>query len=205
MSNPCKLPVRKKQRKYDAVVKASCQLFLKHGYTRTSMDAVAECAKVSKQTLYSYFKNKDDLFCQMIEAECERYSPCETMLNPNVEPDKALYAIGRGFMDLIGSAHGLAIHRLVMSEAENHPRIAKLFYESGPQRMQNLLVTFLNRHTPKHYTIDDTNKAAIYFYSLIKGRYQQRMLLNLKPLPTKKEMDAHVRDVVRIFLEIYAK
>lgn len=206
MPHSCKLPVKKQaQQKYHAIVRASVALFLKHGYTRTSMDAVAQAANVSKQTVYSYFKNKDDLFCKMIESECARHSPSDKMLDdPKLKPDDALFCIGRGFIEMISSPRGIAIHRLVMAEAERHPQIAKLFYESGPLRMQALLVHYLEHRGGKFFTINDVNMAASYFFSLVKGRYHLRMSLKIRPIPSKKELDSHVQDVVKLFNKLYA-
>src|SRR3954470_1609134 len=119
MLSPSGIYLRKNaRRKYDAILKSACRLFLKHGYTRTSMDAIALDAKVSKQTVYSYFTNKDVLFCQIIEDLCARHSPSESMLEAStLSPEEALYRIGRGWIDMITAPRGLAIHRLVMAEA----------------------------------------------------------------------------------------
>jgi TetR/AcrR family transcriptional regulator, mexJK operon transcriptional repressor len=208
MMSPSGVYLRKNAKfKYDAILKSACSLFLKNGYTRTSMDAISQSANVSKQTVYSYFKNKDVLFCKMIESQCERHTPPETLLeNPKLSPEEALFRIGRGFIDIIGSSRGLAIHRLVITEAERHPRIAKLFYESGPLRMQGLLARYLERIECRNlFNIPDLQAAAANFFALLKSQQHWRMLLRLKPQPTKAELDEHIRETVRMFYKIYAK
>lgn len=208
MLSPSGIYLRKNaKRKYDAVLKAACRLFLKNGYTRTSMDAVAVAAGVSKQTVYSYFTNKDILFCQMIEAECERHAPPESMLeSPSLRPEDALFRIGRGYQETILSHRGLAINRLVTAEAERHPRIAKLFFESGPLKMRRMLIKYLDQPMAREeFNIQDSEKAAKFFLDLVKAGYHFRMLLRLKPVPNKKEMDEHVRDTIQAFYKIYGK
>jgi len=207
MRNPCKLPVDKpRRRKYDAIMCAACDLFLRHGYTRTSMDAVAKLADVSKQTVYSYFKNKDDLFCQMIEDECKKHTPefC-LMKNAKMKPAETLYCIGKSFLNMISNPRGVAIYKLVMSEANHHPRIGKLFFEHGLLHMQKLLADYLNLHNNKYYTIDNVEAAASNFFALIKGRYNLQLALRIKPLPTQKQLDAHIHETVRLFEKLYAK
>jgi len=198
---------RNAQTKYIAILRAASRLFLKHGYTRTSMDAVAKEADVSKQTVYSYFKNKDELFCRMIEEECARHTPPDSMLeDPSLSMENALFKIGMGFIDMISSPRGLAIHRLVMAEVERHPRVAKLFFDSGPLRMQGLLVRYLMRKAEKgDLVMDDVERAASDFFALVKGRYHLRMQLRVKPLPSQKDIEKHLHETVQVFLKIYGR
>ncbi|MCE2927278.1 MAG: TetR/AcrR family transcriptional regulator [Rickettsiales bacterium] len=198
---------RSAQMKYASILRAASRLFLRHGYTRTSMDAVAKEADVSKQTVYSYFKNKDELFQRMIEEECARHTPPDSMLeNGSLTMNQALFKIGMGFIDMISSPRGLAIHRLVMAEVERHPRVAKLFYDSGPLVMQGLLVRYLKRQSQLGaVVIDDVERAATDFFALVKGRYHLKMQLKVKPLPTARDIEKHLHETVQVFLKIYGK
>ncbi len=184
---------------------AAQRLFLRHGFSRTSMDAIAAEAGVSKQTVYSYFRCKDDLFCEMIAQECQRHAPGEALLEgASLTLDEALARIGQGFIDMISSPRGLAIHRLVMEEAPRHPKVARMFYESGPQRMQGVLVRYLQRQAALGVlAIDDADRAASDFFSLVKGRYHLRMQLQVKPLPTAREIAQHLQQTIAVFRKAY--
>jgi len=57
----------KSEMKAKAIRDAASELFMTDGIERTSMDAIAQAAGVSKQTVYSHFKNKDDLLIQLFE------------------------------------------------------------------------------------------------------------------------------------------
>lgn len=193
------------RRKYAAVLKSASRLFLKHGYTHTSMDAVAQAAGVSKQTVYSYFTNKELLFRCMIEELCNAHTPPESLLaDPSLPPREALLKIAQGFMDTIASQVGLGVHRLVMAEAPRHPRVAELFFLSGPQKMHQLLAHYLRRQMMVGTLhIDNIDTACGHFFSMLKSWYQMRMILRLKPAPTKAELRNHVRDTVDAFCRAY--
>ena len=51
----------------EKIVGAAIIAFSGHGYDRTRMDDIAETAKLSKGTLYLYFKNKEELFYAISE------------------------------------------------------------------------------------------------------------------------------------------
>lgn len=62
-------PADPKERRRRQIVEAARQLFIQHGYRKTSIDDVARRARVAKGTVYVYFKNKADLLVQVIVDE----------------------------------------------------------------------------------------------------------------------------------------
>ncbi len=191
--------------KHEAILKAATRLFLKNGYSSTSMEAVAAAARVTKQTVYAHYKSKDALFTHMVMALSTRHTPHDTLLKNAGQPvETLLYEIGLSFLNMITSKEGLAATRLVIAEVQHHPSLAQLYYENGSKRMLALLVQVLDgQNKRKILSIPDTVSAASYFFSMLKGRYYVRMLLAVKPIPAAQEKEEHVREVVRIFMKIY--
>src|SRR6266571_636471 len=62
------LPPRS-QAKREAIHVAAQELFTRQGFEGTSMDAIAEAAHVSKQTLYRYYENKEALFVATLRRQ----------------------------------------------------------------------------------------------------------------------------------------
>ena len=89
----------------------------------------------------------------------------------------------------------LAATRLVIAESERHPKLAKLYYDSGTQRLVSMLADFLDRQNGQGtIRIPNTLSAASYFLSILKGQYYLRMILRVKPLPEQKAKQEHVRE-----------
>ncbi len=192
-------------RKGDAILKAATVLFLKDGFAKTSMDAIAKRANVTKQTVYSHYTNKDQLFTRMISELCNRHIQTSASHTYVKKPfEQLLYEVGAGLLTLITSPEGMAATRLVVAEAGRYPKIARLYYENGTQRIMHLLAQFLDQQNAMGaINIPDTNSAASYFFAMLKGQYFLRMTLNVTPIPTQKERDAHVRETVAIFMHLY--
>src|ERR1700756_185095 len=55
-------------KKRTAVLEAAAKVFLGGGYLGATMDEIADLAGVSKQTVYTYFSNKEALFAAMVSA-----------------------------------------------------------------------------------------------------------------------------------------
>jgi TetR/AcrR family transcriptional repressor of mexJK operon len=190
--------------KHEAILKAATKLFLKGGYAQTTMDAVAEAARVTKQTVYSHYKSKDELFTQMISDLCAKHTPSRLSPDDGQKVEEVLYRIGLGFLNMITSPDGLSAVRLVVSEAKRHPRMAELFYESGTQRMITILADLLRQYNQRGMlSVPDPDSASSYFFAMLKGRYHLRMILCIKPVPSPREKEFHVKETVGIFMALY--
>ncbi len=49
------------------IAQTAKEVFAEHGYQGTTLDAVAKRLGMSKGTIYIYYRNKDDLFLQVVE------------------------------------------------------------------------------------------------------------------------------------------
>lgn len=193
-------------KKSDAILKAAAELFLKQGFGKTTMDEVAQQAKVTKQTVYSHYSSKEQLFIRLIDTLCRegiKHKPVADAQTGDFE--SLLYEMGMNILTLITSTEGMAMTRLVIAESTNYPKLARLYYESGTQRIMLLLAEFLEGQNERGViAIPDSQSAAAYFFALLKGQYFLRMTLNVPPIPTPKERRAHVKEVVAIFMRLYA-
>lgn len=52
---------RDKEQRYQSILNAAEKLFAEKGYQQTSMEQIGDIAEVSAATVYSYFRNKEDL------------------------------------------------------------------------------------------------------------------------------------------------
>jgi TetR/AcrR family transcriptional repressor of mexJK operon len=191
--------------KHAAILKAAVELFLKHGYSKTTMDMVADVAQVTKQTVYAHFHSKDMLLSEMVSELCRKHTPAPGTLNGKDQPvEGMLYKLGLSFLNMVTSKEGLAATRLVVAEAVHHPTLAQRYYESGSRTMLNMVAQYLEQQNKAgKLNIATPLSAASYFFSMLKGNYYLRILLNIKPLPSPGAKEKHVRETVAIFLRVY--
>ncbi len=190
--------------KSKVILQAATCLFLKHGYLATTMDAVADKANVTKQTVYAYYPSKDELFKQMLLMLCERYNQQQPTVFSKKPFAAQLQTQGMAILNLITHPDVMAATRLAISESGRHPKLAKLYYESGTQTLVQIIAQFLDEYNRRgEIAIANTPSAASYFLAILKGNYYVRMILRVKPEPTEALKAQHVQEAVRIFMMVY--
>ena len=188
-----------------AILQAAARLFPQRGFESTTMDDIARQAGVTKQTVYSHYKSKEQLFIQLIDTLCRRGVSHAPIAGRKSRPfDDLLFEVGMNLLALITSVEGIAVTRLVVAESGRYPKLARLYYESGSQKIVHLLAEFLDGQNARGVVkIPNTESAAAYFFALIKGQYFLRMTLGVPPIPSPRERRAHVKEVVAIFMRLY--
>ena len=189
-----------------AILEAAKKLFPISGLDGVSMDAIAAEAGVSKLTVYSHFRDKETLFVAAIEAKCSELLPEE--LFPQVPPGAirdALLRIGRSFFALVSSEVATSLHRMILADQRNGPKLGQMFWQAGPARITDSFERFLaNAVAAGRLEIPDTAAAAGHFLCLLKGAVNMRMLCADCASEVSPEADeAHVQSVVDFFLRAY--
>lgn len=194
----------KSQEKRDAILEAATELFLAQGLQGTSMDAVALKAGVSKQTVYSHFASKEELFRAVIASKVESYGFMEAALPADIDLEQALQAIGDRFLNLILEGEVAAMFRVVIGESVSYCKIAELFYASGPDTAISAVAKLLTWHMEKgRLKQDDPRYAACLYLNMLSGHYHMQILMNMQPDLYEGAQEAHIRKVVSQFLTLY--
>lgn len=89
----------------NTLVDVARQLFAKKGFDDTTMNDIALASGKGRRTLYTYFRNKEEIYFAVIEAELERLS--ENMLEvarKSMPPEDKLVEIIYAHLNLIKEA-----------------------------------------------------------------------------------------------------
>ncbi len=192
-----------------AILEAAERLFLQHGFEGVSMDQIAATAEVSKLTVYSHFGDKDTLFTEAARAYCEQQMPGSVFEPaPGVPVRERLLGIARAFFSMIGAPEAVAGHRLLCSPQMVEKRLAGLFWEAGPGRVQKEFSRFLQRRIAAgDLEIDDIPRASAQFFALVRGELHMRMVFDCHHDPDlgrEEQENAHLEASVDMFLRAYA-
>jgi TetR/AcrR family fatty acid metabolism transcriptional regulator len=59
--------IRKKVDRYEEIIMAAFDVFIKKGFHQAKMEEIAQKAGIGKGTIYEYFRSKKELFCGMVK------------------------------------------------------------------------------------------------------------------------------------------
>jgi TetR/AcrR family transcriptional repressor of mexJK operon len=122
-----------------AILEAGRELFLTDGFDRTSVDAIAARAGVSKRTVYDYFGDKKAVLLAVVSeawgalsAEIEKAVGAH--LDDVTDAESALIAFSRDVANsALGSADYVALTRLVSVEAGHIPELLDSVEAAEPE------------------------------------------------------------------------
>ena len=63
---------KKKKKTRDMLVDVARQLFARKGLDETTMNDIAQASGKGRRTLYTYFKNKNEIYAAVVESELDR-------------------------------------------------------------------------------------------------------------------------------------
>lgn len=138
---------RRKEARPSELLAAALALFVERGFAATRLEDVANCAGVSKGTLYLYYENKEALFKAVIAEG----------IVPVIAENEAIAARHTGttfelleilldnWWQKIGQTAYSGIPKLVVAEARNFPELARYYYENVISRGRALVGGALQR------------------------------------------------------------
>lgn len=192
-----------------AIREAAARLFLEKGYQGTSMDEVAAAAQVSKQTIYTHFANKEELFADLILGNAERVEEFVSAMAPTVNdaPDleTGLSDLARRYIRLVSRPEVLRLRRLVLGEVGRFPELARSYYERVPGRVYaGLGSLFAELAARGRLKVSDPSVAAQHFAWLTLGVPLDRgMFYPIDETVGEVELDRMADAAARVFLAAY--
>ena len=190
------------QQRKAKILSAATTLFLAEGYGETSIDAIVEKSGGSKATLYSYYPTKADLFRAVVDSIVTMHEGPELRSLDNVRDTLVTFAEYR--LGVVFSSNHRALMRLIISERDRFPDIARMYYEQGPLHSHMVLRDYFEILIERGLLdIRSADEACEFFRGmLLHQRYIEQLYLGLSPL-SAEEVGVKARHVVDRFLEAY--
>ncbi|HWD59740.1 MAG TPA: TetR/AcrR family transcriptional regulator [Stellaceae bacterium] len=186
----------------DRILDVAEKLFLGHGFGATSIEAVAKHAGISKRTFYHRFPGKEPLFEAVVRRLIERWlPPFDTTLLAPPDLADALLRTAEQMLRIALTPEALALHRLVIHEAQRFPGLARIMYDIGASSGIERIATHLEPRikSGELRQIEPRYAAEQFILSVVTG--PQRRALGLGPPLSQAEISAHAGNVVALFLD----
>lgn len=197
---PARRAVRREQ-----IIAVATDLFLAHGLDGVSVDDVVHRAGGSKSSVYSYFGNKEGLFIAVVEGLCRDFlTPLASLDVSGLSLEAGLTKVARVYLDTILAERTLALHRLVVAEADRLPQLGAVWFAHAPQTTYALVARFLESYQRAgRLRPMEPTRAAKLFLDMLTFDIHHRALLGSAPPSRDDEIDRLIADAVDLFLNGY--
>lgn len=202
-------PAGGSERKRTAIVQAALALFLRDGYARTSVDAIAEEAGVSKRTIYNHYGDKENLFLSVVADTYGSMigafvSLIEKYLTdiPDGEVEQSIISFAREIAQLAArSPQRSAMIRLMMAEAPHFPELVTV--QMRPRGITGAIAARLTRLSARGLLeVPEPEEAANHLFALTMGQMNNRTLFGALPV-ADEEVTRMATSGARAFLRAY--
>ncbi|MBK9248050.1 MAG: TetR/AcrR family transcriptional regulator [Ignavibacteria bacterium] len=165
------------------IIEGAREAFFEYGFSRVTMDEIAEKLGMSKKTLYKHFSSKDVLLKEVMTSQCYGM---ECKMKPILENMETDFIEKMMTMGPIVAENIAMIPFLFLKDLErNAPEIWKEYLEWRREHITLNFGKFLNEGIKKHVFRDDLNIDALVtmYLTLIEGMFRTEVLSKLPLTP----------------------
>lgn len=187
-----------------AILEAAKSVFLERGYGTASMSEVAARVGGSKQTLYSYFASKEELFvAMMLEKGATMIDPLFDRFHDNHDLPAGLGEFAIQFVRFIADPETAAFRRIIYAEGAKS-NLGKLFFENGPKRGWTRMAADFSRAMDEgRMRPTDPWRAVGHFFALCEAGPVQRLMEGSVTSVTESDLVEAADAAVDVFVRAY--
>jgi AcrR family transcriptional regulator len=181
-------------RKQTAILVAARKEFLEKGFGETTMAGVAAAAGVSAATLYRHVRSKEELFQAVVTGRHDPEEVATQLARLAAMPlHQGLVAFGEGALGVILSPDAIAMHRMVIAEAERFPELGRTVHDATIGHVTDAVVRFLAAHLGER-------RAAEIAPVFIERLIGDRMLHALLGMPVAPSSPKRVSEIIEALI-----
>lgn len=180
---------------------AAIELMFEMGYA-VSMDAVAQRAGCSKQTVYAHFGSKEGLFRSVV---ADLLGPIGASLETDcADLEQALRTFARAHLEHLAQTRTVTAIRMLTTDIARFPEEAKALFDAGALSIQRRLAECLSAAMQRgELRPDDAHAQAELLMGMLVGFDIDRRRLGLPGRDTQEQREDWADRVIDAFLRAH--
>jgi AcrR family transcriptional regulator len=141
----------------EAILAAALDEFAERGFAGARLEDVARRAGVAKGTIYLYFRDKEELFQELVRSALSPFvAAIEGALSLDLPLRVVCDRLAGSFVREVLGTRRKDIIRLVLTEGRRFPKVAKFYYHEVPARAFAAVRALVQRGVARGEITDDT-------------------------------------------------
>jgi len=176
----------------DHLLDHTLRVLLRDGYQRFSMNAVAQSAKASKETLYRHFGDKAGLLHAALTRNARLIGP---LLNEGLKEtptmEERLFRLGMNYLHGCYLPEALALQRIAYADGERG--LGPIFAEEITEHAISYIVDEFSQLGSSQPRED-----AELFLGMIQGKLHEKILLGVQIKNIEQQLERQVQHALRM-------
>jgi len=140
----------------EVILAAALDEFAERGFAGARLDDVARRAGVAKGTIYLYFRDKEELFQELVRSALGPFvAAIEGALSHDLPLRVVCDRLASSFAREVLGTRRKDIIRLVLTEGRRFPKVAKFYYHEVPERAFAAVRALVKRGVARGEIADD--------------------------------------------------
>jgi len=193
-----------KERTKQLILEAAQKHFAHYGFSKVTMDEIADEVGLGKASLYYYFPTKEKLFQSVVAREKKEFMDSMTLMaRDNIPPPAKLRSYVRSRFEHFNKLMNLNIFDL-RSSSKMKPMMKPMFEEFAERELKILRHIILEGKKNKDFNVASAEKVAEAFLHTMKGLRLCRIRASQGPVIESREiadLEQELELVTDIFLQ----
>jgi TetR/AcrR family transcriptional repressor of mexJK operon len=187
--------------KREKIVRSAAKLFLERGYDSVSINEIIAVVGGSKETIYSNFGNKAQLFEAVVQQLCS-----DVTINIDTRPvgslEEQATRMAHSFVSMVLTPQIISFHRLVTSIGREFPAAGRLFYQTGPETVYRIFAEWIAQHQKDgNIRADkDSRRLAVLLHDMLIG---EQILSWLTSASSQKDRARRIGQTVELAVSVF--
>lgn len=161
------------------------------------MAQVAKACRVTKATLYHYYKGKEDILNGIFERFLARQERFVDSVKLEGTLEETLAVIARNYLDLIGQEESLEIFKIFHSEGVKSSMVCRHYNDQIQNQYDGYIRLGIDRHLLPDVDADLLRNVVFTFFGSLEHHYLHSHVLKTEFV--KGGDEGYVRFLVRLF------
>ncbi len=175
------------------------RLFAAQGVKETSMSQVAGACKVTKATLYHYFKSKEAILKKILSCRGEEITDIRKRLEGAKTLEACLYEFAKIHLESMERAENLELLKILLAETQKSRDMKRTYMEFCDQNVTQCAAEIIRRFSPKL----PEKEARLAFYQFLAPLLHYTW--NVKMVGPMDELIGDDETFIRRLAKIHAK
>ena len=193
----------KKKTKDRAILDAATELFLDNGYQNVTIGNIMERAGCSRETIYRYYKGKEDIFARITALQMESYLETMKSVTTGESTDlrEGLLNWSVSLLSSVTAENYIRFRRLVISEVNNRPSHGKLYFDQTYSKGTQAVTEFFRAFQQQGKLANiDPQRLSRYFVGMLLYDVMHMRVLNVRRQLSKAQIKKLAAQTVDDFL-----